>query len=389
MRNIMTVFKKEILRVLKDKRLIFSIFIMPGVMIYILYSLMGQMLTNLNNDVEKHESNIIVINMPNEFEKFINDKNYALVEITLADLDSKKEGLLDKSVDVIIRFDENFKSKALNMEKPTYDIYFNPNEDISLEAFQKVNAALEALKISLANEKYNDINLVGSGKIVNITDEKKAQGKAMAMLLPFLIIVFLFSGAMSIGPDSISGEKERGTIATLLITPAKRSEIVIGKVASLSVLSTISAISSFIGVLFSIPKLYGDQINTSVDIYKFTDFMLILIVLLSTVMLIVGLISVLSTLAKSTKEAALYVVPLYSVAMICGVLSMYQQEGVTNSVLYLVPIYGTVQSLSSIFLMDFSITNILINVFSNVLYTVVLVYLLTKMFKNEKIMFAK
>jgi sodium transport system permease protein len=70
-----------------------------------------------------------------------------------------------------------------------------------------------------------------------------------------LIIMFLFSGAMSIGPDSIAGEKERGTIATLLVTPVKRSEIAIGKVMSLSIISLFSATSSFIGIMLSLPKL--------------------------------------------------------------------------------------------------------------------------------------
>ncbi|MFQ7035420.1 MAG: ABC transporter permease subunit [Candidatus Borkfalkia sp.] len=55
---------------------------------------------------------------------------------------------------------------------------------------------------------------------------------------------------MGIAPESIAGEKERGTIATLLVTPIKRSELVVGKVLSLSALSSLSAISSFIGTFY-------------------------------------------------------------------------------------------------------------------------------------------
>jgi len=72
-------------------------------------------------------------------------------------------------------------------------------------------------------------------------DDTEFMGKIIASLLPMLMIMFLFSGAMSIGPESIAGEKERGTIATLLVTPVKRKEIAIGKILALSVLSLISA----------------------------------------------------------------------------------------------------------------------------------------------------
>jgi ABC-type Na+ efflux pump permease subunit len=61
------------------------------------------------------------------------------------------------------------------------------------------------------------------------------------MILPFLILSFLFSGCLAVTPESIAGEKERGTIATLLVTPIKRRELAIGKIISLSILATLAA----------------------------------------------------------------------------------------------------------------------------------------------------
>ena len=75
-----------------------------------------------------------------------------------------------------------------------------------------------------------------------IQDEEKASGRAIGMMLPYFITILLFAGAMGIGTDMIAGEKERGTMASLLVSPIKRSSIVLGKVFSLMVISGLSSL---------------------------------------------------------------------------------------------------------------------------------------------------
>ena len=69
----------------------------------------------------------------------------------------------------------------------------------------------------------------------------------MSGLLPFIVVIMIFSSAMSVTLESVAGEKERGTLATILVTSAKRSHIVFGKVIPLSCISSIGALSSFFG----------------------------------------------------------------------------------------------------------------------------------------------
>ena len=110
------------------------------------------------------------------------------------------------------------------------------------------------------------------------------------------MMIFLFSGCMGVAPESIAGEKERGTIATLLVTPMNRGQLAIGKVISLGVIALLSGLSSFIGTFASLPSLMGGA-DTGMDasIYGVTDFVMLFGVILSTVLLIVGLICVIST----------------------------------------------------------------------------------------------
>jgi sodium transport system permease protein len=220
-------------------------------------------------------------------------------------------------------------------------------------------------------------------------DEAKATGQSFASLLPMLILMFLFSGAMSIGPDSIAGEKERGTIATLLVTPIRRRDVAIGKVLSLSIVALMSAASSFVGILLSLPKLMqGENLNT--NIYGFGDYVAILVVLLATVLFIVGIVSVVSAYAKSIKEASMLVLPLYFIAIIIGVTTMFNNgDTMTNPLLYAIPLYNSVHMLIGILTFEIDMMNFAIMVASNLVYVVVLVFVMNKLFESERVMFSK
>jgi sodium transport system permease protein len=205
-------------------------------------------------------------------------------------------------------------------------------------------------------------------------------------LLPFLLLTFLFSGAMSVAAESIAGEKERGTFATLLITPTKKSEIALGKIIALSIITLVSAASSFTGLMLSLPKLMGG--NVSMAMYGFGTYALLFIVIISTVLIYVVILSIISAYAKSIKEASSLAVPLMLVNMLVGISSML---GMANESLYMyfIPIYNSVQSITGILSLEIDMINLTITILMNLLVVGLGVLGLTKMFNSEKIMFNK
>ena len=86
-----------------------------------------------------------------------------------------------------------------------------------------------------------------------ITPEEKVVGTMLAMVLPVLILSFIFSSAIGLSSDAIAGEKERGTLPKLLVLPIPRNQIIIGKIISTTLLTILSACSSFIGVVAALP----------------------------------------------------------------------------------------------------------------------------------------
>lgn len=390
-KKIFAIIKKELFRVFKDKRLVFTTILMPGLMIFLLYSIMGEAMTSLSTpDVE---SEIVVINNYQLFDTILSntDFKYNLVDGNIESLEQYKENLYDGDIDYIIVFPSDFiveSDKVYNI-----NTYYNPSLESSSLANDYVTSTLTLMEDMIISQKYGDIDVftlnVGNDENL-IFDESEMMGLAISMILPFLIITFLFSGAMSVAPEAIAGEKERGTMATLLVTPIRRGEIALGKIIALSIISVASAVSSFIGIIASLPKLLGlNAENGITDLYNLGDYLLILVILIATVLVIVGLITVISALAKNMKEANTFILPLYLVTMGVGVSTMFSTTAQTNIMYYFIPIYNSLQCLVGIFTFNYSIINLLVTILINICYTGVFTLLLTKMFNNEKIMFSK
>ena len=203
-----------------------------------------------------------------------------------------------------------------------------------------------------------------------------------------LLMTFMFSSCAAVAPESIAGEKERGTIATLLVTPMKRRDLAIGKICSLSVIALLGGLSSFLGTMLSIPKLMGGQLdNMSAAVYGIREYVLLLLIILSTVLVIVSAISVISAFAKTVKEASSMVTPLMILSMLTGISGMFGGGAAENLLAYLIPLYNSAQSFSGIFSFTYDISQIAVTITANLVYAGALVTLLTKMFNSEKIMY--
>ena len=203
-----------------------------------------------------------------------------------------------------------------------------------------------------------------------------------------LAMTLLFTGCVSLATESIAGEKERGTIYTLLVTPIKRSHIAVGKIIALSITALVAASTTFIGLIASLPKLMegaGGEITLSM--YGVDTFIGVFGVILITVMLFTTLLSIISTIAKNIKEASQWASVLMVVVMLMGVSSLVGMGNIpTSPIAYLIPVYNSVHCMSGIFALQFNGLNFLVTILSNLVYIGIGVFVLAKMFNSEKIM---
>ncbi len=390
--NILTIMKKEFSKFFGDKRMVFTTLLLPGLMIFLMYSIMGDAIKSFVSVDETYVYKVYVSNMPESIKDDINTLNFDITQTEEKDFDAVKTQITDKNADMLVIFPGDFDAAVSSYDAAkssqkaaNVDVYYNTTSTESANAYSLILDYLDGYESRLANKF--DVN--NSETKYDLASDKDVTGEFFSMMLPMLMMIFMFSGCMGIAPESIAGEKERGTIATLLVTPIKRSELAIGKIISLSVLALLSGLSSFLGTMISLPKLAGIGAETmNASVYSVADYALLLLVILSTILLFISLISVISAFSKTVKEAATSVTPFMIIVMLIGVSAMFGNGAAVERAWYLVPMYNSVQSMVGIFSFAYDPINIVITMAANLAVSGVLMYVLTRMFSSEKVMFS-
>ena len=385
MSKILIIVKKELLRILTDKRLCFTTIIMPGLMIFIMYALVGNVMSNTYSTLQNSEYTVVINNVPNDIKELLLKNKISFKEKNKPQ-NYYMNKIRDKNLDLYIDFDKNFEDNILNgtekgVQVPSVSIYYNSQSNSSNTGYMLLSSILNEYKDCIRNVFY-----VNSGNdLYDLATTKDSTGHFVSMILPMLLITMLFSICASVAPDSIAGEKERGTMATLLVTPIKREQLAIGKILGLSIIVVLGGISSFIGAMLSLPFLSIGQDEIDTSVYSINDYMELFIIVISTVLIMISLTAIVSVLARSIKEASSSMAPLTILVALVGISGMYNQNGSNRLIHYIIPLYNSAQCMNEIFLFNGNINHVIITVISNLLYTIILVYILSKLFKNEKI----
>lgn len=389
MKNILTIIQKELRRFFTDRRMLITL-ILPGLMIFLLYSLMGSIMQETETIPEDYMYQVYVVNPVTEFELFDDSADYQIeIHTILSDeVDSIKTKIADKELDLLIVYESDFYAKmtaytsSSGLPAPKVEMYHNASKNESYNIYSYYLFSLSTFESSMTNKF--DINRDAIN--YNLASPTDMSIQFVTTLVPFLLITFLFTASLSIAAESIAGEKERGTIATLLTTPTKRSEIALGKVIALSITALASAASSFLGLMLSLPKLIGDDF--SMGMYTVGTYVLLFSVIISTVLVFVVLISIISAYAKTIKEASSLAMPLMIIIMLVGISSMFGTS-TGDTKMYFIPVYNSVQSISFILGLAVNYLHLFITIVVNIALVGLGTWLLTRMFNSEKVMFNK
>lgn len=394
-KSLMIIMKKELRRVFTDRRLVVTNFILPMVSIALVYSIMGFMIGQTTEEIESHVTKVQGVNVPNEVVQMINDSGTMIFTPFENTEKTPDEMLLSGDIDYYLAFDADFSTKIEQGAIPEIVGKYSPKSDVSIEASYKIPSVLEQYRNAVLANRLGDANLLQvyalNATEIEIPAEEKGIDRGIANLIPMLVSIFIFAGAMGIGMDSIAGEKERGTIATMLLTPVDRGVIIGGKVLSLSIVAMISMISSFIGVMLSIP-FSARFLSTegSFDMSQLSlggsELAMFFICMIGMVGMYVTVISVLSMIANSLKEAGAYITPAYMVVMITAFMNMFGSADVSE-VYYYVPVYNNLVNMKQILLGDGDIIKVLISFGTSAVITLALLVMARKLMHKEKVVF--
>ena len=261
--------------------------------------------------------------------------------------DEDRAPLENKQVDLILTVPPNFASDLERSGQPVLSLTYRENDDSSRQAAKRLYGVLAKWKRQLGEvrllkrglpENYDDTFAVKDPEREKPTEELAKEGllDMLVRLFPFLLVMWSLAGALYPAVDLCAGEKERGTMETLLISPASRQEIVWGKFLTIWIFSAATALlnlASMGATTWHFSSMLTNDVLRPAAIMWCVLLALPLSALFSAVCLAVG------AYARSSKEGQYYLMPLFLLTMPLIFLTL--APGVELNPFYsLVPVTG-------------------------------------------------
>jgi sodium transport system permease protein len=346
-----TIFKKELKDTLRDRRTLITMIVIPMLIFPVIMTLFLKVSDSFSKEAAEKKLYIGVLKS-NEGEQLAKDlaelpASFGTSELVyFKDSVSLKKFVNEDSVQLGISLFSTGTDSVKVSQKTL--VYFNATELGMLEraktilsylAEKEKDKRLAALKINA--QEINPYEF----SYQNVASEKETFGKLAGGFLPYLFIVFGFIGCMYPAIDLFTGEKERGTLETLLTTPTSRWQILIGKMGVVVLSGLMAASFTLFGIFMSIefldlvkdPKL----LEIIHQILSFKFLALLYLLLIPMIIFFAGLMVPIAVYAKTFKEAQSIITPLNMVVILPAMIGFF--PGIElNAITACIPIVNVV-----------------------------------------------
>nr|WP_162990878.1 ABC transporter permease [Maliibacterium massiliense] len=392
------VFKKEICDISRDKKTLFSTLLLPLIMLPLLFWLLGGSMGKIQEDVT-HNTTVAFSDQARAVEGYLKDEvlsgldGVRIVEgdaltllreekaLVVLDVPADAQRYIDRgeTVPITLVYDQG-KTKSqggLSLLMEHLQAYSDASvktqlaaQGIDLEALRPIRA--EAVDVQVYSGQSQS---AGTGNMMLI------------MMLPMMITVFICTGGMGAATDLVAGEKERQTLEPLLSTQASRIAILLGKYAAVTVFSLVSLVATLGAYILSMklnPLLFGDNVVLNLP----APAMLLAILTVVLLALTFSALQIgISTYARSFKEAQTYLSLLMVAVMIPAYATMMMQAGDVTMGMMLIPVLNVSCCLKMVLSGVYNYQLMLLGCGSTLVYMALALYLTSKLFKKESVLF--
>ena len=326
-----TIFKKELTDILRDKRTILTMVVIPLALVPVLLTLVFKVAQRQQQKAESEEIKIALIGgayAPRLAELVAADTQFTVVaNVAEADIESQ---IRSDSLDGALVIPPHFPDRLAEDEQASVKIYYRSSNTLNVTA-PRLREVIDAYDKEIVSDRIRrldlDENLFDAIEIEtsDVSTQQEVFGKAVGGFLPYMFILFMFTGAMYPGIDLGAGEKERGTLETLLSSPANRLEIVVGKFLVVSLAGFTSALLAMVGMYLGvrgIGEIPPEAMEVLWDILSVKVVVLILTLLLPLAVFFGAAILAVSIYSKSFKEAQSSLTPISIIIIIPVVLGL-------------------------------------------------------------------
>lgn len=430
--------KKELLDVFRDKKAIIMMVLVPILLYPLIFfgsmAVMTMIQSNmeegeykvaivasddgaLKSAVEKHNENAKVearekaetesTDQGNSSDDSVSQKNSASTSangiatdvLTLVDAPSGdyQEALQNEELDAYVTSSKDSSGKTV------YEVYYVSSITNSSYAAGIVRDVVDELSREESKEKIQaaglDADVIMNPVVYESEDlasSEQSAGSILGMILPFLLVLSLLMGTMYPAIDVTAGEKERGTLETLLTLPVSNREIIFSKFFTVAIIGIISALLNIVSIAFMgiyMIRLMGDAMESmgisfaGIDIGKFIPAIIFTVLAILAFSLFISAVTMcITSLAKSYKEANNYITPLMLVVMLTGYIGFIPNIELTHT-MALVPVANICLMIKNLLLFKVEYKLVAVVLVSNVLYAIVAVLILSRIYDSENVLF--
>lgn len=320
------VYLKELTELMRDKKTLVFVILLPVLIFPVIFGVMGLVFSSTALKAEQKEHRYAIINAeqaPEFAEALFYHKNFKQVQTDRKSGEELADGIRNEEFDVAIVVPDDFFVKRQHIERAEWQVIYNQSSqfDFMYRHFSELlnNYTEKLQQESLQQLGVDTRKLAAIIKPVVVTKVDTAAkreniGEKFGAIIAYILIPLCLLGASYPAIDMGAGEKERGTLETLLICPVSRTSIVLGKfltVLTTGLLGALITVASFGLWGLVIGSFFGmSVVQDAMSAIAVTELVLIFLLLLPTSAIFASLLLAISIYARTFKEAQNYISPL-------------------------------------------------------------------------------
>ena len=337
MRGALLICKKEFMELSKDRKTMFLTFLMP----FILYPLIFGMMGKLNQkDVASRKgkpSRVLLVDAPKVLEPLLkaDAKTFELVAAPQGDVN---QAIRDQKLEMMLEVEPEASAKLVQHKTFTLKATYDQSDDSSALALKRLREAMQKQNTAWVQARLSTMGASPELAVPSRIQETDAStpglaaSKVLGAFLPYMIMLMMFAGSMQHGIYTTAGEKERGTLLSLLSTSLPRNQIIWGKLIYVFSIGLISALINLASMGIAMGRMIpaeagaasgaGHGLGALSSIANPVTLSLTFLLMIPLGLLFANFIVLMGTQAKNTVEAGTAIMPGFMVVIVAAVFSM-------------------------------------------------------------------
>ena len=398
-KQLKTLYKKEIMDVLRDKKTLLTMVVLPVLLYPVLFVVIMQVM-NLIITTQQESTYHIAYKGVGDAERIaLNDwiagdedeLDYIIKEV---ESDNPQKDLENETIDAYI-------TTTLTDNQITYEIHYLSAVTNSMTLSDMLEEEITSYGVAQAEKNIKeqglDVQSLLHPVIAEYTDHssnESSMGSILGSIIPFLMITSILTSSIYPAIDTTAGEKERGTLETLITLPVGNMELITSKFLSAATLAVVSVFINVLSMggialyLFTTINALSENAETF-QLGSFLPAILIAIVcIIAFALFISAVVMCICAFAKSFKEANNYVTPLTLVVILASYIGFIPNIELTAKTSW-IPVVNICLLMKNLLVFKYDFALISMVLLSNVIYAFVAVWFLSKVYNSESILFGE